>query len=451
MTISSVSTHVPDKRTTYIAIGIVGFMFFIFGFVSWVNAILIPYFKIACELTNFQSYFVTFAFYIAYLVMSIPASFVLKKAGFKRGIMYGFFCMSAGAFLFIPAALSRTYAVFLMGLFSLGTGLTILQAAANPYITIVGPIESAARRISLMGICNKFAGIIAPLIFAAVILKASDSDVLNQLNSGLLDEASKNELLNHLIRRVIWPYSILGVILLATGLFIRYSILPEINQEEENEQTAAVSSGRTSVLQYPYLVFGAIAMFLHVGTQVIAIDTIIGYADSMHIGLLEAKVFPSYTLTATIVGYMMGILFIPRYISQIKALQVCCVLGLLFSLGVVFSDINVSILGHEANVSIWFLVALGFPNSLIYAGLWPLSISGLGRFTKIGSSLLVMGLCGNAILPLLYGHFADLLTVKHAYWILTPCYIYLIFFATCGFKIKSWSFFKKLKIWEKYV
>lgn len=450
MTVSSVSTHLPDKRATYIAIAIVGFMFFIFGFVSWVNAILIPYFKIACELTNFQSYFVTFAFYIAYLVMSIPASFVLKKVGFKKGIMYGFFCMSVGAFLFIPAALSRTYFIFLAGLFSIGTGLTILQAAANPYITIVGPIESAARRISIMGICNKFAGIIAPLIFAAVVLKVTDGDMLGQLNSGLLDEASKNELLNHLIRRVIWPYSILGLILVATGLFIRYSVLPEIDQEEEDEQVAAVSSGRTSVLQYPYLVFGAIAMFLHVGTQVIAIDTIIGYADSMDIGLLEAKVFPSYTLTATILGYIMGILFIPKFISQKNALRICCILGLFLSLGVVFSDINVSVLGHEANVSIWFLVALGFPNSLIYAGIWPLSIHGLGRFTKIGSSLLVMGLCGNAILPLLYGHFADLLTVKHAYWILTPCYLYLIFFATIGYKINSWSFFKRWKVWEKY-
>lgn len=449
MSANSVNTHALDKRTTYIAIAIVGFMFFIFGFVSWINAILIPYFKIACELTNFQSYFVTFAFYIAYLVMSIPASYVLKTVGFKKGIMYGFFCMSIGAFLFVPAALSRTYFIFLAGLFSIGTGLTILQAAANPYITIVGPIESAARRISMMGVCNKFAGIIAPLIFAAVILKVSDSDILSQLDGGLLDEASKNEMLNHLIRRVIWPYSILGVILFITGLFIRYSVLPEINQEEENEQAAVVNSGRTSVLQYPYLVFGAIAMFLHVGTQVIAIDTIIGYADSMNIGLLEAKVFPSYTLTATIVGYILGILFIPKFISQTKALRACCILGLFLSLGVVFSDINVSILGHEANVSIWFLVALGLPNSLIYAGIWPLSINGLGRFTKIGSSLLVMGLCGNAILPLLYGHFADLLTVKHAYWILTPCYLYLIFFATIGYKIKSWSFFKQLKIWEK--
>ena len=438
------ATESHSKRMMYIAIAIVGMMFFIFGFVSWVNAILIPYFRIACELTNFQSYLVTFAFYIAYLVMSIPASFVLKRAGFKKGIMYGFFCMATGAMLFVPAALIRTYWFFLIGLFSIGTGLTILQAAANPYITIVGPIESAAKRISIMGICNKFAGIIAPLIFAAIILKSSDSVIFEQLNVGAFSEAEKDVVLDGLIRRVIWPYSILSIFLFAVGIFIRYSVLPEINQEEENKEVETDDGkSHTSILQFPYLLMGAVAMFLHVGTQVIAIDTIIGYANSMHMDLLEAKVFPSYTLTATICGYIMGIILIPKYLSQKRAFQICCTLGLIFSLGVVLSNMQVSFLGHDANFSIWFLVLLGFPNSLIYAGIWPLSIRGLGRFTKIGSSLLIMGLCGNAILPLIYGHFADLFSVKQAYWVLIPCYLYLMFFSLYGHKIESWSFKKK--------
>ena len=438
------ATESHSKRMMYIAIAIVGMMFFIFGFVSWVNAILIPYFRIACELTNFQSYLVTFAFYIAYLVMSIPASFVLKRAGFKKGIMYVFFCMATGAMLFVPAALIRTYWVFLIGLFSIGTGLTILQAAANPYITIVGPIESAAKRISIMGICNKFAGIIAPLIFAAIILKSSDSVIFEQLNVGAFSEAEKDVVLDGLIRRVIWPYSILSIFLFAVGIFIRYSVLPEINQEEENKEVETDDGkSHTSILQFPYLLMGAVAMFLHVGTQVIAIDTIIGYANSMYMDLLEAKVFPSYTLTATICGYIMGIILIPKYLSQKRAFQICCTLGLIFSLGVVLSNMQVSFLGHDANFSIWFLVLLGFPNSLIYAGIWPLSIRGLGRFTKIGSSLLIMGLCGNAILPLIYGHFADLFSVKQAYWVLIPCYLYLMFFSLYGHKIESWSFKKK--------
>lgn len=428
-----------DKKSTRIAIVIIGMMFFIFGFVSWVNAILIPYFKIACELTHFESYFVAFAFYIAYLVLSIPAAWVLKKVGYKRGIMYGFFCMALGALLFVPAALGRTYGVFLTGLFVIGAGLTILQSAANPYITIVGPIESAAKRISIMGICNKFAGIVSPLIFAAVVLKVTDSDLFALLESGTLDEATKDVMLNDLIRRVIPPYAVLSLLLFLFGLYIRFSVLPEINPEEENKEVDHGNNPRTSVFQFPYLVLGAVALFIHVGTQVVAIDTVIGYAGSMGMDLLEAKAFPSYVLTATIIGYSLGIFLIPKYISQTNALRFCTILGLLLSLGIVMVHKDVTILGHQGNLSIWFLCALGLPNSLVYAGIWPLSIHGLGRFTKIGSSFLIMGLCGNAIMPVLYGYLADKWDVQQAYWLLIPCYLYLIYFAVHGHKIESWS------------
>ena len=439
MSNETVSSNTLDKRSTVIAVIIIGAMFFIFGLVSWVNAILIPYFKIACELTHFESYFVAFAFYIAYLVMSVPSAFLLKRVGYKKGMMVGFFFLAAGALIFVPAALTRTYGIFLTGLFTIGTGLAILQSAANPYITIVGPIESAAKRMSIMGVCNKFAGIVSPLIFAAVVLKVSDSDMFTLLESGTLDEVAKNNMLDELIRRVILPYSVLSALLFAFGLFIRFSVLPEINPEHETKEEAASNNGKKSILDFPYLILGAFALFLHVGTQVVAIDTIIGYAGTMGMDLLEAKAFPSYTLTATIAGYLLGIILIPKYISQTNALRFCCTLGLFLSLGVILADYDVTILGHQSNLSIWFLASLGFPNSLIYAGIWPLSIKGLGRFTKIGSSLLIMGLCGNAIMPVLYGYLADVWNVQAAYWLLVPCYLYLIFFAVHGHKIKSWS------------
>ncbi|MDR1859522.1 MAG: sugar MFS transporter [Bacteroidales bacterium] len=430
------------KPNTLIAIILVGTMFFIFGFVSWVNSILIPYFKIACELTSFQAYFVAFAFYISYLVLSLPASVVLKKVGYKRGIMYGFICMAIGAAVFVPAALTRTYAFFLSGLFLLGAGLTILQSAANPYITIIGPIESAARRISIMGVCNKLAGILSPLIFAAVILKASDKEMFGMIAEGALDGAAKEAALAELLHRVIGPYSVLAAFLLLFGIYIRFSPLPEINPEEENRETPGETS-RKSVFGFPYLILGAIAMFLHVGTQVVSVDTVIGYASSMGIDLLDAKVFPSYVLTMTITGYLLGILLIPKYVSQTNALRFCTVTGFVLSLCVVLVNREVTLLGHTANLSIWFLVALGFANSLVYAGIWPLSIRGLGRFTKTGSSLLIMGLCGNAIMPVLYGYLADRWDVRQAYWLLAPCYMYLIFFAIYGHKIESWNKRKK--------
>lgn len=429
------------QKQYFISLTILAGMFFIFGFVSWVNSILIPYFRIACELTHFESYFVAFAFYIAYFVMAIPSGILLKKVGFKRGIMYGFMLTALGAFLFVPAALVRQFEIFLIGLFSIGTGLAILQTAANPYVTIIGPIESAARRISIMGICNKFAGIISPLIFAALILKADDSELFSLIESGTLDAITKSAMLDELIQRVIVPYAILGGLLVLAGIRIRYSILPEINTDEQNatDEKENGHNSKKSIFDFPYLILGALAIFFHVGTQVIAIDTIINYANSMGIDLLEAKVFPSYTLACTMIGYVLGILIIPKYVSQTKALIICTILGLLLSFGVVFADFNVTLFGHQANISIFLLCALGFPNALIYAGIWPLSIHGLGKFTKTGSSLLIMGLCGNAILPLIYGYFAEVYDLRIGYWILIPCFLYLIFFATKGHKINSWK------------
>ncbi|MEO6722008.1 MAG: sugar MFS transporter [Ferruginibacter sp.] len=425
------------KRNSIVPILIVGLLFFIMGFVSWLNAILIPYFKIACELNNFQAYFVTFAFYISYFVMSVPSAYLLKKAGFKKGMMIGFWAMALGAFIFIPAALTRTYEIFLVGLFTIGAGLAVLQTAANPYITVLGPIERAAQRFSIMGIFNKGAGIVAPLIFAAVILKATDTGLFKELAS--MNEGNRNAALDELIRRVIIPYTCVGVALLGLGLMVRYSPLPEINTEQESHEVATANSGKKSIFQFPHLVLGAIGIFLHVGTQVIAIDTIIGYANSMQINLMEAKVFPSYTLFATICGYILGIICIPKFIKQVNALRFCTMLGTVLTLLIIFAKGQVSFLGHTADVSIWFVVLLGFANSMVWAGMWPLALDGLGRFTKLGASLMIMGLCGNAILPLVYGHLADLFNVRYAYWVLFPCYLYLVFYAFYGHKIRRWA------------
>ena len=429
-----------SKRDSLISILIIGLLFFIFGFVSWVNAILIPYFRIACELTNFQSYFVAFAFYISYFIMSVPSSYLLKRVGFKKGMMYGFWVMAIGAFIFIPAAFTRTFEIFLLGLFSIGAGLAILQTAANPYITILGPKERAAQRISIMGICNKGAGILAPLIFAAVILKATDTDLFRNLQT--MDPASKEAALNELIRRVILPYTFIGIVLLGLGFMLRFSPLPEINTEMESPELALVNAGKKNIFDFPHLILGALAIFLHVGTQVIAIDTIIGYANSMHITLMEAKVFPSYTLFATICGYILGIICIPKWISQLNALRICTVLGTVFTLMIIFVRGETNLFGHQADASIWFVVMLGLANSLVWAGIWPLALDGLGKFTKLGASIMIMGLCGNAILPLIYGHLADQYGVRNAYWVLFPCYLYLIFYAFFGWRLRNWIAFR---------
>ena len=428
---------ISSKKTYYISIAILAGMFFIFGFVSWVNAILIPYFRISCELTHFESYFVAFAFYIAYFVMAIPAAHLLEKVGFKKGIMIGFWIMATGALIFVPAALTRTYGIFLLGLFSIGTGLAILQPAANTYITLIGSKERAAQRMSIMGVCNKSAGIIAPLLLAAAILRPTDTELFKQLP--LMEAAVRSAALDELIRRVIIPYASMAVVLFGFGIFVRYSVLPEIDTNSEHPAVADANSGKTSIIHFPYLILGALAIFLHVGSQVIGINTIIGYAQSLNLPLLEAKVFPSYILMVTMFGFLSGIVLIPKFISHLNVLRVCTTSAIVLTLLFYMVHGQVVFLGHTADVSLWILVILGLANSLMYSTIWPLALHDLGRFTKMGGSILVMGLSGSAVLPLIYGYFADLYSVHAAYWVLLPCYIYLVFYAYYGYSIKRWT------------
>ena len=440
MNITTIKGSSLSTRDIIIPIAIIGFLFFIFGFISWLNSILIPYFRIACQLNNFESYLVTFAFYISYLVFSIPSSYLLNRVGYKKGIMIGFWIMAVGAFIFIPAALTRAYQFFLLGLFTMGAGTALLQTAANPYITILGPRERALQRISIMGIMNKLAGVFAPLLFAVVVLRATDAELFKQIP--LMSEAARNVALNELIRRVILPYVCMGVVLFGLGLLIRYSPLPEITNDEDNDDIALASSEKRRIFKYPHLILGVVAIFFHIGAQVLSIDTIISYANSMNIGLLEAKVFPSYTLFTMVIGYIIGIVCIPRFISQLRGLQISALLGLLLTFLIIYAEKQVTFLGHTADMSIWFIVLLGLPNSLIWGGIWPLALNGLGRLTKLGAALLIMGLTANALMPLLYGYLADRYNPHDAYWVLFPCFLFLVYYAFYGYRVKRWSFSK---------
>lgn len=435
--IEVVNANTLSTRSTVISIMIIAMLFFIFGFTTWINAILIPYFKISCELNNTRSLLVAFAFYIAYFVMAIPAAHLLEKVGFKKGIMIGFWIMATGALIFIPAALTRTYGIFLFGLFSIGTGLAILQPAANTYITMIGSKERAAQRISIMGVFNKTAGIIAPLLLAAAILRPGDTELFRQLP--LMDEIARNTALDELIRRVIVPYAIMAVVLFGLGLFIRFSVLPEIDANTENKEVADANSGKTNIIHFPYLILGAVAIFLHVGSQVVGINTIIGYAQSMNLPLLEAKVFPSYILGVTMFGFLSGIILIPKFINHLNILRICTTSAVVLTLLFFIVHGQVTFLGHTADISIWVLVLLGLSNSLMYSTIWPLALNALGRFTKMGGSILVMGLSGSAVIPLIYGYFADQYNPQIAYWVLLPCYIYLVYYAYYGYRVKKWS------------
>jgi fucose permease len=438
---SSTSSNAISKKDYIFSISIIGLFFFIFGFVTWLNGILIPFLRTACELNDFQAYFVTFAFYVSYFVMALPSSAVLKKTGFKNGMSLGLWIMAAGAMIFVPAAMTRTFGLFLLGLFVEGTGLALLQTASNPYITIIGPPESAAKRISIMGIANKFAGVLAPIILASIILK--DANILEQKLAQAADAASKAVLLNELASRVIYPYIVMAVILVLLGLLLRFAHLPEVDTDAEDASSSESNLQKTSVWQFPHLI---ITFFFYVGVEVIAADTIIRYGQSLGIPMNSAKYFTSLTLLSMIIGYLLGIMLIPKYIRQVTALKICAILGVIFALAAIitpshftfiipFVDIvTFSPLRLVLPLTVLFVALMGLANSLMWPALWPLTISGLGRFTKTASAMIIMAIAGGAVLPLLYGKLAVIFSTQTAYWICVPAYLIIMYYAFIGHK-----------------
>lgn len=434
-----------NSKNNLVPILIIAGLFFIFGFVTWINGALIPFMKTINELTDAQSYFVASASYISFVVMALPASYILNKIGYKKGMSLGLFIMGIGALVFIPAAEARTYWVFLTGIFIQGVGMTLLQTAANPYATILGPIESGAKRIAIMGIANKTAGALGSLIFGAILLSGIDA-VKEQLKTAT--ESEKTVLLDTMADSVFMPYVIMAVVLFILGILIRKAPLPHVEPVEvEDEVGLDGISTKRSIFSYPHLWFGVFALFVYVGAEVIAGDTIISYGISLGFSATQAKFFTTFTLMAMVATYALGVFLIPKYLKQRNALIGSAILGVIFS---------VCVLMTTGYTSILFVAGLGIANALVWPAIWPLTLDGLGKHTKTASALLVMAISGGAIIPPLYGRLVD--ANKHelmasglekadalasastsSYWILIPCYLIILFFALWGNQIKSWK------------
>jgi len=412
------------NQYTY-SIVIIGTLFFIFGFVTWLNGTLIPFLKLACNLeTDAQALLVTFAFYMAYFFLAIPSSFILNKTGFKKGMSLGLLIMAMGALIFIPAAESRSFALFLTGLFVQGMGLALLQTASNPYISIIGPIESAAKRISIMGICNKVAGALSPIILSAIVLNRA-TEVESKIMAAT-DAATRDILLQELASKIILPYEIMAGVLMLLALMIYYSSLPEIDMGAEESTNSISTKNKTSILQFPHLLLGVLCIFVYVGAEVMAGDVIGPYGRAIGLSLDETKIFTTYTLCSMLVGYVIGIIAIPTYIRQENALKFSALVGLLFSILAYFTT------GY---ISIVFIALLGLANALMWPAIFPLAIDGLGRFTKIGSALLIMGIAGGAIIPQIYGKLTLVIEPQAAFlYCMLPCYVYILYFSIRGYK-----------------
>ncbi|MBB3225186.1 sugar MFS transporter [Pseudoduganella umbonata] len=424
----------------------VGLLFFILGFVTWLNGSLVPFLKIVCDLNNFQALWVTFAFYIAYTVMALPSAAVLRRTGYKRGMTIGLGIMGIGALLFIPAAHSTRYELFLAALFALATGMTLMQTAINPYIVCLGPRDSAAMRISIMGLFNKGAGVVVPLIFTSLML--ADIDRFSHASLATLEPAARAAMRAGLAQRLVFPYACMAALLFAIMVFIHFSRLRDIAPEEDAPDAQAgqgAQVAKTGVLQFPQLVLGALALFAYVGVEVIAGDTIGLYGHEL--GVANFGVLTSYTMVCMVLGYLVGAVAIPRWLSQQRALLLSALAGIVFTIGVVTGStrdgaIAAALLGWTGIApvpdTVMCLALLGMANAMVWPAIWPLALQGLGRYTASGSALLIMAICGGAVLPLLYGHLSDLATPRAAYWLLLPCYLMILWYAVSGHKLRSW-------------
>lgn len=453
------NTNSNNQSSALIPMVILTALFFILGFVTWLNGPLIPFFELACELSQSQAYFVAFAFYIAYFVMAIPSSWVIEKVGYKNGVSLGLVVIAIGAFLFYPAAETRTFLFFLVALFVMGTGLAILQTAANPYVVVIGPRESAAARISVLGIANKLAGFIAPLVLTALVLSNMKDYTADKIAA--LDSIAKSAALDTLALQLQTPYIYMGCIILVLALFVKLSPLPEIDLDEDgNVAHLSIFKQIINAFKYPQLVLGVITLILYLAAEVLAGDSIGSFGKQLGVYGEDGNFYlklTSFTMTAMVVGYILGITLIPKYVSQVQALKASGILGLILVVLIVSISPNIMIQlpGIPPLPMVIILVALmGLANALCWPAIWPMALQDLGGYTKIGSAILIMGIIGGAIFPLIYGSLVESINLANeandvaktaksgnqvAYLMLLPTYLMIIFYAFKGHKYRSWS------------
>lgn len=447
-----------EKSSAIIPMIILTALFFILGFVTWLNGPLIPFFELACELSSSQAYFVTFAFYIAYFVMAIPSSWIIEKVGYKNGISLGLLIIAIGAFMFYPAAESRTFLLFLLALFVMGTGLAILQTASNPYVVVIGPRESAAARISVLGIANKVAGFVAPIILTTLVLSNMQEFTADKI--AMLDSVSKSNALNSLALQLQRPYLYMGLIIMVLAFLVKLSPLPEIDLDEEgNVSSLSVFKQIKNAFNRPQLVLGVITLMLYLAAEVLAGDSIGGFGKQLQVYGDEGNFYlklTSFTMSAMVVGYVLGITLIPKYLSQVTALKASGILGIVLVLTIVLISpkLMVQLPGIPNLPVVILLVALlGLANALCWPAIWPMALADLGGYTKIGSAILIMGIIGGAIFPLLYGLITENINTSNiaagtqtlsksgnqiAYLMLLPSYLMILFYAVKGHKYRSW-------------
>ena len=401
----------------------IGMLFFIFGFVTWLNGPLIAFVQVAFNVSDVSAFLIPMAFYLSYFFLALPSSWILKATGMKKGMALGLFVMAIGALGFGQFAAMRVYPGALTGLFVMGAGLALLQTAANPYISILGPIDSAAQRVAIMGICNKTAGALAPIVLGTLVLRGMDS-IQQQVQAAATPEA-RDALLDAFAAKIHLPYMAMAGILVLLAAWVLRSSLPEIQPSAANADVDHDAGAR--LLQYPHLWLGVLCLFLYVGVEVMAGDAIGTYGRAFGLPFDSTKIFTTFTLVAMLAGYVAGLLVIPRFVSQQRYLAGSAVLGILLSLGAFAS---------RGYLSVGFVAALGFANAMMWPTIFPLAIRHLGRYTELGSALLIMGIAGGAVIPQLFVYLKHQFDFQAVFLVLmAPCYLYILFYALYGNRV----------------
>ncbi len=405
------------------SIAILGGLFFIMGFFTWLNGPLITFVRLAFEQTDVGSFLILMVFYLSYLVLALPASWILRRTGLKKGLSLALTIMAVGAATFGEFATRRWYPGALTGLFVIGGGLAVLQTAINPYVSMLGSLDGAARRIALMGICNKGAGILAPLLIGSLVLRGI-GDLSSQLEAA--SAAQRTQMLDAFAAKIHLPYLLMAGLLLVTAIAVLASPLPEIKASEVNTASANApdGSGGRGITAYPHLWLGVVCLFLYVGVEVIAGDAIGVYGRGFGLPLDQTKFFTAFTLAAMLLGYVCGLLAIPRITSQEGYLRASALLGVVLVAGAFLT---------KGYVSVGFVAALGFANAMMWPAIFPMAIRGLGRATETGSALLIMGIAGGAVIPETFGVLKQNHDFQAVFAALTaPCYLYIFWYAWRG-------------------
>lgn len=398
------------QKNFALPLAFIGIMFFAIGFALGINSVLIPVLQGSLDITSAESYLIIAATFVPFLIFGYPASMTIKAIGYKHTMALSFAMFAVAFGLYIPSASQESFPLFLVASFVSGTANAFLQASVNPYITILGPLDSAAKRISIMGICNKLAWPIPPLFLAFLIGKEVSDITVSDLFT---------------------PFYVIIAAFIILGIISLMAPLPEVKAAGEDDseggaEACPYAASKTSVWQFPHLLLGCLALFLYVGVETVSLGTLVDYANSLH--LENAAAYAWIAPIGIVIGYICGIIFIPKYINQATALKICSILAIAGSILVVLTP---------ADISIYFIAFIALGCSLMWPALWPLAMADLGKFTKAGSSLLIMAMAGGAVIPTLFGYIKDIAGAQNAYWICLPCFLFILYYGMAGYKIRT--------------